>query len=661
MTFRKTILLTVALATIAALAGCNNGSNPPIQVALNTIPSTLAFNSQTTLVASVDNDKANGGVTWSCTATPSGPGCGSFSPGTTNSGAATVYSAPYTLLPPGTTITITATSATNSAVSASSAPITIAAPTLANGNYVFSVQGQDTNGLYYLAGAFTVLNGAITTGEQDFVDYNTQSNDLISPTGSKFSTTSDGNLQVTLVACVAATATACGATDTTVGVQGVETFDGSVAALNPNKFLITEFDSSATSSGVLALQNATAAAAQPAGGYAFDVHGVDSNYSFVTIGGVINVDTAPVTGSTTSTISGTGSAFDANNEGEVYAYPTAETLVANASTATKPDSFGRVVFSLVPSDSADFATIALAGYVVDFTSVQLVETADTYFGVTGGTALIQGSNSGKFTATSVSGNTYVVGFNGVDECYWLQAAAQLTLNADNSVSGFVNYNDISCLVDPDPTAPSVLTGGTWAEDVGTGRVTVTGATDGNYAFNLQFYLDGNGNLMSLTMDGADVLGGRGFEQSGGASLAAGSFINAYALGVTGYDNESGNEFDAAGGVVADGSANIAGTADVNWYLSTGGVLVVSPTTTITGLPTYVDAPVTGTFTAAASAPFQGSVTGVDLLSCPIFDPTAEGATCNNDTFAYYMIDAGGENIAIETDANQLSLGYFDQQ
>jgi hypothetical protein len=190
---------------------------------------------------------------------------------------------------------------------------------------------------------------------------------------------------------------------------------------------------------------------------------------------------------------------------------------------------------------------------------------------------------------------------------------------------------------------------------------VTGVTDGNYAFNLQFYLDGNGNLMSLTMDPADVLGGRGFAQSGSASIAGSSFVNAYALGVTGYDNNSGNEFDAAGGVVADGSANITGTADVNWYLSTGGVLVVSPTDTITGLPTYVDAPVTGTFTAAASAPFQGSVTGVDLLTCPIFNPTVEGATCNSDTFAYYMIDVGGENIAIETDANQLSLGYFDQQ
>jgi hypothetical protein len=56
MTFRKSILLLTALATIAVLAGCNNGSTPPITVSLNTIPATLPFNSQTTVVASVGAD-----------------------------------------------------------------------------------------------------------------------------------------------------------------------------------------------------------------------------------------------------------------------------------------------------------------------------------------------------------------------------------------------------------------------------------------------------------------------------------------------------------------------------------------------------------------------------------------------------------------------------
>lgn len=234
---------------------------------------------------------------------------------------------------------------------------------------------------------------------------------------------------------------------------------------------------------------------------------------------------------------------------------------------------------------------------------------------------------------------------GEDECFWLQGAAQLSFASAegvNSVSGFINYNDLSCLAD-DPTAPSAITAGTWTEDA-TGRVTVSGITDGNVAFNLQMYRDGNGNLMALTMDNSDVLGGRGFAQTGGASIGASSFVNAYGLGVTGYDANDGFEFDAAGGVVADGSGTFTGTADVNWFASAG--------------PTYGAAPVTGMFTAAAGAPFTGILDGVDLLSCPAF--VADG-TCNDDQFAYYMIDPDGENIAIETDFNQISLGYFDQE
>jgi hypothetical protein len=651
MTFCKSILLLIALTTIAALVGCSS-STPPITLTLNSIPTAIAVNTQIAVVASVNNDKANGGVIWSCTASPAGPSCGSFSPTTTASGASSTYIAPYTLLPTGTTVTITATSATNSSVSQSSPPITIGAPTLASGNYVFSVQGEDMTGAYFLTGAFTVLNGKITAGEQDFVDFSNFSvSDLINPTGSSFSTTADGNLQFTLVACVPATATACGATDTSVGVSGVETFDGSVAALNPNKFLVTEFDASATSSGVLALQNATAAAAQPTGGYAFGINGWDSGGAPLSIGGIVNVDDLPVGGvATKGTISGAGSIFDANDG---YSGTDIQGQTFNASTVGAPDTFGRVVWTINPSGAPQ---ILLVGYIVDFTSVPLVETADSFGGTMGGVAFVQGSNTGKFKATSVSGNTYVVGLRGLDTCTWLQAAAQLTLNADNSISGFTNYNDFSCLL-ADPTAPSAITGGTWTQDVGTGRVTLTGITDTNATFNLQFYLDGNGNLATLSMDDTDVLGGRGVAQSGGSSIGASSFANAYALGVTGYDATNNEyEFDSAGGVVADGSGTFTGTGDVNWYLSTGGVLG-----TTTGLPTYVGAPVSGTFTAAASAPFTGGVLGLDLLQCTIFDAANPGCTAPGDQFVYYMIDAAGENIAIETDANQLSLGYFDQQ
>src|SRR5208282_3266148 len=57
---------------------------------------------------------------------------------------------------------------------------------LPDGNYVFSLIGDDAaSGQYSLSGVFTVSQGSITTGEQDFVDYpNFTESDMINPTGS---------------------------------------------------------------------------------------------------------------------------------------------------------------------------------------------------------------------------------------------------------------------------------------------------------------------------------------------------------------------------------------------------------------------------------------------------------------------------------------------
>jgi len=46
---------------------------------------------------------------------------------------------------------------------------------------------------------------------------------------------------------------------------------------------------------------------------------------------------------------------------------------------------------------------------------------------------------------------------------------------------------------------------------------------------------------------------------------------------------------------------------------------------------------------------------VDAVNC------ITNLTCTNDIFSYYLIDSAGDNIAIETDENQLTLGFFLQQ
>ena len=330
MTFRKSILLLITLGMIAALVACSSSTHAPITVTLSTVPSTLTVNSQTSITATVANDSANGGVTWSCSgATP----CGTFSAATSASGTAVTYTAPAVI---ASSVTITATSVTTTTISAT-ATTAITAATLANGNYAFSLSGEDANGIYHVVGAFTVASGAITAGEQDFVDIkNPDLFDQINPTGSTVATTTDGNLQIILTTCLGTT---CTSADTAVGVAGVETLNGTVLPLSTTgRTFINEFDASASGSGELNSQTTVATSPLATGGYAFVVGGLDTGGDPLAIGGVINVDNLSGAG----TISGAGSIFDMNDDMSGTTLQ-GQTLGASTVTAT-PDAFGKVTF-----------------------------------------------------------------------------------------------------------------------------------------------------------------------------------------------------------------------------------------------------------------------------------------------------------------------------
>ncbi len=277
------------------------------------------------------------------------------------------------------------------------------------------------------------------------------------------------------------------------------------------------------------------------------------------------------------------------------------------------------------------------GYIVDSKKIRLVENYDDAFGgTTGGTAF---SQAAPVTASTVSASTYVVGFNGLDPAFTFQAAGQFTLNADNSVGGFINYNDTTGTGVQAPAA--IVAGGTWSVDP-VGTVSLTGVTDGVYTFNIQLYVDGNGHALATTLDPEDVLVGRGYQQSG-SGFTASNFSGAYGFDATGWDFTFEDEFDAVGPVTADGTSIVAGFTDYNWFGSDA---------------TFPNSPVSGAFTAAASGVFTGTITGLDADNCTVF---GVGAGCTTDAFSYYLVDTAGDNIAIETDPNQLTLGEFVQQ
>ncbi len=107
------------LVAVVALFGCGGGSQqttpPAIVVTITTAPpASLGVGGTAGVAATVVNDTANAGVTWSCT--PSST-CGSFNPVSTASGASTTYTAPATA-PAGGSAVIIATSVTDHAKSA---------------------------------------------------------------------------------------------------------------------------------------------------------------------------------------------------------------------------------------------------------------------------------------------------------------------------------------------------------------------------------------------------------------------------------------------------------------------------------------------------------------------------------------------------------------
>jgi hypothetical protein len=117
-------LLVIGLAFSLAMIGCggassssNGGGNSvAISVKLSTAPpASLQTGATATIAATVSNDSANKGVTWSCA--PSNA-CGSFNPTQTASAATATYTAPANA-PQGGTVTITATSVSDNTKTAS--------------------------------------------------------------------------------------------------------------------------------------------------------------------------------------------------------------------------------------------------------------------------------------------------------------------------------------------------------------------------------------------------------------------------------------------------------------------------------------------------------------------------------------------------------------
>src|SRR5437667_2015937 len=121
--FGMPLLACVGLVACGGGDDGNGGSQVPITVGISADQGTIQPGATAQVTATVGNDAANRGVTWtvSCPTTP----CGTVSPSATASGAPTTYAAPTTRPPADLAVNITATAVSNTAVAAS-AKITVA-------------------------------------------------------------------------------------------------------------------------------------------------------------------------------------------------------------------------------------------------------------------------------------------------------------------------------------------------------------------------------------------------------------------------------------------------------------------------------------------------------------------------------------------------------
>ena len=519
VTFRTAAVGTALLC----LSACDDSgsSSLPVSVGLSGAPpTTVSAGTSVSLSAVVFNDNTLGGVSWSSAC--SGTDCGTFTPASTDSGVPTSYS------PPGSVsaaeiVTLTATSTTDPTKKVSTT-ITITPPpaVLADGSYVYHFSGQHDSGPFFVTGAFTVANGLIAAGEQDFSDGDGVATDTLVPATSKLSMEGD-SIQIVLDT---------GNDD--IGDDGVETLRGAI--VSPTRVLISQFDDEGAGTGSLDAQDSKDITEQPDGGYAFVISGRSAAPNPLTIGGVLSFDDGD--------LSVADSVFDINELG----VGTAQAQTFDSGSVSEPDNFGRITIILQPSVASNVPALILTGYIIDDGRIQLVESQSDDLGADlGGTALGQGDNAGGFDTNAVAETSYVHGSLGADSNGPLTIAGVFTFNTDGTLAGTLAANDITTHVS------NAITAGTYTVDP-TGRVTLAGV---NTALNFQLYLDGNGNALIMGLDSQDSSAGLAFQQNASSADLDGT----YAISAQGVVHANDSPVWGAVGQAIFSSGDVDGSTD----------------------------------------------------------------------------------------------------
>jgi hypothetical protein len=548
---RKSLWIALLALAVTYVAGCGSSNSNNILVSISQAPPGILVPGApaVSVTATVTGDSAHAGVTWSCTPGNLPSSCGSFNPGTTPSGTATMYQPPPTAVGP---VVITATSVTNTAAFAT-ANVNISTSGGISGNYSFYLSGFDgnnNNGIYSLAGAVMINADGTLTGEQDYNNAGgvTSSNLAIS-SGSLSFDPAAGLGTLTLVT-----------NNTNLGANGTETL--ALNFVNNNHALIIQADGSATSSGSFDLQTLPST---PAGGFSFVLSGAGNTGHTKFFGGVFSVS-----GSAAS-----NGMYDVNDDGSV------STGNFGGATLSAADSFGRGTLT------GTGITSTIAYYIVGPEAIRLIgmDSSNTLIG----SAFGQGASSGNFTNSSIGNSVFSIASNFALDAVPFGAVGQIVPTGGN----FTGVADLNA--PGESAADAQLISGTFSvSSNGRGSLMITPTPLGNgnpvvvanlgiYATDPTLNLNDPNNTTSpgpgSTVSGALVvdldtdIAGSGVLVPQTDTTAA-NFAGNYALGLQDFVPTVG-EFDFVGNATATaGSLSGAGTlndpADV---LNTQNVLV----------------------------------------------------------------------------------------
>jgi hypothetical protein len=381
-----------------------------------------------------------------------------------------------------------------------------------NGNYAFTLSGQNAGGPFAVAGHFQANGGGvIVSGTEDINSPGTVGVLTNQPLTGTYTVRADGRGIATIT-------------------SGTTSFNLAFVLINTSTGLVIRFQSTGTASGTLNLQDATAFNLSTlSGSFAFNVSGANNAGNPDASAGLVTLDTS---GDITSGV------IDDNSNGTI----TANDTIPVTGLALSAPVNGRSTLT-VPTTS--LGTLSFAVHIVDANHVVLIET-DNGFPLVG--------EAFRQTAATVSGSFAftVAGASGFGNGVF---AAGGILNTD----GAGNILGTSVVDVDNGGAVTANAGATGTYLVNAGRGTATITVPGPTTIHFVFY-PSTGGLQLLGFDTTSVTSGTAFAQTG-APFSTGSINGTFGLNHSG-QNGSG-EVDAIAQFSANGSGSLTGSLDLN--------------------------------------------------------------------------------------------------